>query len=119
MKLINIKTIQWGYSDVRMWPCYMILCISILISNKWLGLFWATALVGIPLFILSLRLFKLHDPDKAPIKQAEVYAEIERKVKEHEENNYLLRRNMKIIESDEMNQKKIGNAKIQSASKLV
>ena len=103
MKHVNIKAIQWGYSDIRMWPCYMILCISTLIFNKWLGLFWATILVGLPVFVLSLRLFKLYDPSKAPVKHAEVYAEIERIIKEHEENNYLLRRNMKIIEADEKN----------------
>ena len=105
MKLIDIKAIQWGYSDIRMWSCYMILCISVLVCNIWFGLFWSTVLVGLPLFVLSLRLFKIYDPSKAPVKHSEVFAEIDRIVKEHEENNYLLRRNMKIIQADESESK--------------
>ena len=109
MKLLDIKAIQWGYSDIRMWPCYMILCISVLVCNIWFGLFWATVLVGLPVFYISLRLLKLHDPNKAPIAEVDVFAEIDRIVKEHEENNYLLRRNMKIIQEDESYTKQANN----------
>ena len=107
MKPIKKLILQVGFSDIRMWPCYMILCIVTLFFNKWLGLFWATVLTGMPAFIVSLRLFKLHEPDKAPVKEVEVYADIERIRREHELHNYLLRRNMKIIQEDENETKQL------------
>ncbi len=90
-----------GYSDIRMWPCYVALCLSTLFFAQWLGLFWSFTVIGLPVFAISLLAVGIHKPEKAPIKSWKMYEAIEQKNREFERSNYLLRRNMKIIQEDE------------------
>lgn len=39
-----------GYSDVRLWPCYMLISSSALLLAPVLGEFWGLLVVGLPTF---------------------------------------------------------------------
>ena len=96
-----------GYSDIRMWPCYIVLSATTLFFAQWLGLFWSFVLLGAPLFAISIYIVGVHKPQNAPIKSWKVYELIEWHNKEFEQRSRLLRRSMKIIEEMEENSKKV------------
>lgn len=52
-KKLPTKTIQGGYSDIRLWPCYMIISSLILFLTPIIGTFWSLAIVLTPFFIAA------------------------------------------------------------------
>lgn len=53
VKMQGTKVIQGGYSDIRLWPCYMIFSGSMLFLMPQIGFFTSLILVGTPFFILA------------------------------------------------------------------
>lgn len=104
---LNPEPNKAGYSDIRMWPCYIALCLSTLFFAQWLGLFWSFVLVGVPVFVVSLLVSGVTKPHTAPIKSWKVYEVIDQANRDFEQQNHLLRRNMRIIEDDEISDKNL------------
>lgn len=50
-----IKIQQGGYSDVRLWPCYMLSSSLVLFLMPRMGLLLSIALVYVPLFFIAIR----------------------------------------------------------------
>lgn len=100
-----------GYSDVRMWPCYVVMCVATLISSKWLGFGASLVFIGLPSFVFAIYLTGVTKSEDTTASRFLLYENIDRKYKEHEEKNRLLRRNMKIIQAAEQEQKALRRSK--------
>lgn len=48
-----VEVIQGGYSDIRLWPCYMIFSSSMLFLMPQIGFFSSLLLVGTPAFLIA------------------------------------------------------------------
>lgn len=107
-----------GYSDIRMWPCYMVLCMITVFFSQWLGLFWSFMLLGLPLFTLSLYIVGVTRSDATPIDRYLVYEHIKNQNTEFENKNKLLRRNMQIIQQDEKDAKSAKRKHIKQAASI-
>lgn len=73
-----------GYSDVRLWPCYMIFSSLILFLSPITGMFWAFTIVIIPALYIAVKAAKIQSSN--PVKAAaewkairDMYAAIELK----------------------------------------
>jgi len=47
------KIIQGGYSDIRLWPCYMIFSSLMLFLMPQIGFFLSILIVGTPAFLIA------------------------------------------------------------------
>lgn len=71
-KLTNIqnqKIIHGGYSDIRLWPCYMVYTGSILFLSPQIGTFFSMVIVSVPAFMIALNIAK-----KYPVVEYEKYS---------------------------------------------
>ena len=53
---ITVDPAKGGYSDIRLWPCYMVFCSLILFLAPQIGMFLAIVLVGTPAFVLAKKI---------------------------------------------------------------
>jgi hypothetical protein len=97
--------LRGGYSDIRMWPCYGVACALIFATMPFIGLFWAIVLVGVPSFVYMLRLVKIGQKSAHIPQHSAVYVGIKKDDITFNKKNRLLRRNMKIIQEDELQTK--------------
>ena len=109
----HIDPIKAGFSDMRLWPCYGVLALGTLLLTPFVGFFSAAVFVGLPLFLLSVHIVGITRKDSVLPKQwqipveEDVYASIDQREERLEKENHLLRRNMKIIQEDEQEIKKL------------
>lgn len=73
-----------GYSDVRLWPCYMIFSSLILFLSPLLGGFWAFMTVAFPAFYIALKVAKIQNSNPEALARYcqginDMYAAIEEK----------------------------------------
>lgn len=50
---ITVDPQHGGYSDIRLWPCYMVFSSLILFLAPQIGMFFAVMLVGVPSFMIA------------------------------------------------------------------
>lgn len=50
---ITVDPRHGGYSDIRLWPCYMVFSSLILFLAPQIGMFLAIVLVGVPSFMIA------------------------------------------------------------------
>lgn len=62
----TIDPAKGGYSDVRLWPCYMIFSSSILFLASFTGMFWALVIVAVPALFFAVKAAELQN--KNPVK---------------------------------------------------
>lgn len=48
-----VKITQGGYSDIRLWPCYMLVSSLMLFLIPHIGAFWSTVIVFTPSFLIA------------------------------------------------------------------
>ena len=53
---ITVDPRHGGYSDIRLWPCYMVFSSLILFLAPQIGMFLAVVLVGTPAFVLAKKI---------------------------------------------------------------
>jgi hypothetical protein len=46
-----ISVVQGGYSDMRLWPCYIVISGLMLYLMPQIGMFWSTLIVFLPFFL--------------------------------------------------------------------
>jgi len=51
--MLKVDTSSVGYSDLRLWPCYLILTSLLLLLSPFLGLVLTFAVVCVPAFIIA------------------------------------------------------------------
>ena len=76
MKLTDVEYYRYlkpepkhaGFSDIRMWPGYIVFSVSTLFFARWLGYFLAIVLVGAPSMYLMLRVSGLVKSKERPKK---------------------------------------------------
>lgn len=68
-KKIPVDPIHGGYSDIRLWPCYLVLSASILFLSPHIGIFPSLIIIGIPAFIIAKTV-----AGKQPIQQYDSYS---------------------------------------------
>ena len=50
---LDVDPRHGGYSDIRLWPCYMVLSGLILFLTPLIGMFLSVVLVGTPFFVIA------------------------------------------------------------------
>jgi len=73
-----------GYSDVRLWPCYIPISGAALLLIPAFGEFWALLAVGLPTFWIMGRVAKIQEWDPESVRLAwkridDLYEELEAK----------------------------------------
>lgn len=73
-----------GFSDIRLWPCYMAYSGTILFLSPLIGTFWSYVLVSIPAFYVAHRVAQIQAKDPEALLNAyrqidKIYAEIDRR----------------------------------------
>lgn len=53
---ITLDPAKGGYSDIRLWPCYMVFSSLVLFLAPQIGMFLAIVLVGTPAFVLAKKI---------------------------------------------------------------
>lgn len=53
---ITVDPAKGGYSDIRLWPCYMVFSSLVLFLAPQIGMFLALVLVGAPAFVLAKKI---------------------------------------------------------------
>lgn len=53
---ITVDSAKGGYSDIRLWPCYMVFSSLVLFLAPQIGMFLAIVLVGTPAFVLAKKI---------------------------------------------------------------
>ena len=101
-----------GYSDIRMWPCYMALSLSTLFFAQWLGIVWSFLIIGLPVLLISIKLAGLHKSSAYVPKESVVYKQIRKNDIKFDKDNKLLRKNTKILSQDEQQAKILKKEKV-------
>lgn len=119
----NQGTLQGGYSDIRIWLGFAVSLSLWLVMGRFIGLFGSFVVVAIPAFIGTIWLLGITKVDAVKPKRWQipehdaVYKAIELQEKQFNKENKLLRRNMKIIQEDEKDQKQAKKHTIKGKTK--
>lgn len=81
-KKIPIDPIHGGYSDIRLWPCYMLFTGSILLLSPLIGLLFSILMCAIPALILASKAARLQDSNPEALNDAQrLFSEIHSNIK--------------------------------------
>jgi len=50
---LNVDPRHGGYSDIRLWPCYMVFSASIMFLSPHISMFVSLMIIGIPAFVIT------------------------------------------------------------------
>lgn len=76
-------------------------CLATLAAAPWIGFTLALLLAGVPTFLIMFKLAKISQKASHVPQQWAVYEHIQRRERAYDNSNHLLRRNMRIIQQDE------------------